>query len=149
MWAFPVSQAIHGGEEYGAGYSFHRSLSHLSGLPTSATNLLILHGCFLLAMTLSVLLIRRSARWSWLISCLAVLVLINGLIHLMQAFLQGSYTSGLASSVILWLPLGAIALLRSRSCDTSARFWTGVLTGLAVEIPVAWIALSAGRIPRP
>jgi len=149
LWAFPITQALHGAEEYWAGYSFHRSLNRLSAFPVSASHLLALHSCFLLAMTLGVILIQRRDRWSWLVPCLGSLVLINGLIHLLQSLLLGAYASGLASGAILWIPLGSWSLWRSRSCDTRAKFWAGLLVGLGMEIPLAWIALNAGGIATP
>lgn len=149
LWLFPASQAVHIGEEYWAGYGFHRWMARFSGAEVSEGYLLLLHWGFVLGMAAAVVLVRRSPRWSWLVPALAALVLANATAHVCGSLYLASYSSGLLSAVIVWLPLGSLALKRSWSDLPRPRFWLGVAAGLVIQWPITWLALNAGRLHGP
>ena len=146
MWAFPLSQVAHAAEEYSQGYGFHRWLAELRHAPFGARDVFVVHCAFVVAMSLATLAAVRRPAWGWVVPGLAVLVLINALSHLAHWVMSTSSSSGVVSSLVLWVPLGVIGLVRSWRSLGRPQFWSGVVAGAATQLPVTWLALRAGRL---
>ena len=145
VWLFPLSQCAHVAEEYWEGYGFHRWLSGLTHTPFSLPNVLTMHVAFILAMVAATVLATGRPAWGWVVPGLATLVLFNALAHVVGRVVSASSSSGLVSSIVLWVPLGVTGLIRAWRRLDRFRFWSGVLAGAATQVPVTWVALRAGR----
>jgi len=76
----------------------------------------------------------------WLAVTLAVLFLLNGLIHLGSSLATGGYAPGVVTGVVLYLPLGVFALRRLSREVTPRMMGIGVAAGIAVHALVAVLA---------
>ena len=141
VWLFPLSQGIHAGEEYLEGYGFHRWLSHLSHTTFSERHVLMVHVAFVLLMVVATGLASRIAAWAWVLPGLAVLVLLNAVAHILGSIASEFHSSGLVSSVVLWVPLGIGGLVYAWRGLSNFQFWGGILSGILVQLPVSWAVL--------
>ncbi len=145
IWLFPLSQCVHAAEEYWDGYGVHRWLSDVTHTPFSPHHVLGMHIGFVVVMAAATLLAVRLPVWGWVVPGLAVLLLVNAITHVHVRLVSASSSSGMVSSVVLWVPLGVVGLMWSWRALGRFQFWGGVLTGVMTQVPVSWIALRGGR----
>lgn len=127
-WLFPVSYLAHIFEEMlGDHYSFW--VRRLTGREMSRRAFLTLNVLLLALMTIGVLLIR-ARQAVWLVPAFGILVLANGLGHLVGAIVARAYAAGAITGVFMWIPLGATALLGSTIWLTPGAWWLGVGVGV-------------------
>jgi hypothetical protein len=72
---------------------------------------------------------------------IATVVLVNALAHILGSVFTGTYSPGLFSSVILYLPLGGLAILRAWSKSSPQTLRHGILAGIAAHGLVSATAL--------
>ncbi len=82
-----------------------------------------------------VLVLRRPSR-APLVIALATIVTINAMLHVGGSLLSASYSPGVVTGVLLWLPLGVAALARGHRVLSERRFLSGVLIGVVVHVLV-------------
>jgi hypothetical protein len=80
-------------------------------------------------------------RAALLVVALGVLVLINMLLHVGGTLGSGSYSPGLVSAALLWLPLGLFALRWSWRRISRSRFAVGAALGVVGHGLVSLLAL--------
>jgi hypothetical protein len=141
LWLFPATYAVHIAEEGLAGQRFYRwiqriPLARALGVQISGSSFLVVNVIYLAAM-LAAVVVASSPDWGWLIPALGALIAVNGLGHLAGSLATGSYSPGLISGLILWLPLGAFALVASHGTLPQFTFWAGVGAGLLIQAAVA------------
>lgn len=141
VWLFPAAQFLHAAEELLQGYGFHGWLRSFRGAEASARDLVILHAAFIAAFAIAAL---ASARRRWVVPAMAVLVLLNAAAHLVAAMMSSERTSGLFTAVVLWIPLGIVALRYSRRHLSARELVRGCIIGAAVQLPISWLAYTAG-----
>lgn len=146
QWLFPISQLIHAAEELVEGHGFHGWLRSLRHAESSPWHVLLLHAAFAAAMLVVVFVTVRKPQAQWLLVTLSVLVLLNALAHSLGAVMSRGRTSGLLSALLIWLPLGVAGLVSGWRDLPRRLFWLGVMTGIIVQVPVSWLALSAGPV---
>lgn len=146
VWLFPLAQTVHVAEEYAEGYGFHRWLAGLERAPFSLPRVLAMHLAFVMAMAVASLLATRLPGWGWVVPGLATLVLLNALAHFIGRMLSDEASSGLVSSIVLWVPLGVTGLARAWRRLDRLTFWGGVVAGAVTQAPVTWVALRASRL---
>ncbi len=134
IWLFPVTYAVHIAEEYGAGFA---SWAAAHGALLTDREVLAWNGVGCAAMIIGVLLADRSRRWRWIVTALAVIVAANGLYHAAASVVTASYSPGLVSGALLWLPLGLFALRHEWTRAARSTFWKGVLGAVVVHVIVA------------
>jgi hypothetical protein len=128
-WLFPVTYLAHILEEALMGDRFSFWVLRITGREMSRRAFLTLNGLLLAGMIGGVLLIR--ARQSvWLVPALGILVGVNGLGHLIGAITTRAYAPGVVTGVLMWIPLGAIALLGTTLWLTPGAWALGVGAGL-------------------
>jgi hypothetical protein len=71
---------------------------------------------------------------------IATVLLINGVAHLLGSIVTGTYSPGLFTGVILYLPLASLVLLRAWSQAEPAVRTIGVVAGIAVHALVLVVA---------
>ena len=144
LWAilFPVTYVVHIAEEYIG--DFVEFTAKLGGLVLSDSAFLVGNGVFLVAMCVALLWAsKQPSRDPWLV-VLGTIVAINAFLHVGGTLLASSYSPGTISGLVLWLPLGIVALVRSYGMLPAAKFRFGVLMGLVAHtlIPVAGLGFA-------
>lgn len=141
---FPLTYALHVGEEYWGGESFWRWVSRVSGVSLSEAEFLAINAVGLTVVTVvavSAALSGPVARVG--VPALGTVVAANGLLHVVASLLTGTYSPGVVTGLVLWLPLGVHALRRAWRERAGAEFATGVLVGLAAHAAVSLVACFA------
>lgn len=141
---FPLTYALHVAEEYGGGESFWRWMSRLSGASLSEAEFLAINAVGLAVVTavaISAALSAIAARLG--VPALGTIVAVNGSLHGLASLLTGSYSPGVVTGLLLWLPLGVHALRRAWRERQGADFATGVAVGLAAHAAVSLVAFFA------
>lgn len=122
-WLLPLTYILHIAEEYWTGFPDWMSRM---GVPFTQKELLILNGVGLVAMIVAV-----SLPWRWVVTTLAGIVFLNGVLHATVSLVTRSYSPGLATGVLLWIPLGLYILIHEWK-EAPGRTFVYGLTGIVV-----------------
>ncbi|HEX9918450.1 MAG TPA: HXXEE domain-containing protein, partial [Pyrinomonadaceae bacterium] len=104
-WLYPATYAIHLLEELWGGEGFTAWLARVAGVQLSTHKFLVWNALALALTALGVWLAARYRRLRWLPLAYAVAFLLNALSHLAASLYTNSYSPGLVSGLLLWLPL--------------------------------------------
>ncbi|HVL66926.1 MAG TPA: HXXEE domain-containing protein [Vicinamibacterales bacterium] len=141
VWLFPASYALHILEEWFGGFpEWLGVVSGGSGLPRGA--FVAINAAAWIAMVAAARAATRSESAGWLAIGIATITLVNGVAHLLASLVTGTYSPGLFTGVILYLPLGQLALLRAWHQSPAASLRRGVIAGVLVHGLVSLVALS-------
>ena len=140
LWLFPVTYAVHIAEEGLAGERFYRWIHRVLGREFSGCVFITLNLLYLSAMCAAVRRVQGH-RSAWLVPALGVITTANGIGHLVGSIATRSYSPGLVSGTTIWMPLGMLALQRSRRFLPRTVWRRGVAGGVAVAGAVAVVAL--------
>jgi hypothetical protein len=144
-WLFPATYAIHILEELWGGVGFTAWLAGVAGVELAARQFLVWNALALLLMTAGVALTLRFRHLRWLLLAYGVAFLLNALTHLAASLYTNSYSPGLLSGLLLWLPLGALALLRFRKTLSRRGRRAGMGVGLTMHAVVLALTLGGER----
>jgi hypothetical protein len=148
VWLFPVTYLAHIAEEYWGDVGFPAWLSKVAGVDLPPAQFLSLNcGAWVLMVVGSVMVLKIESM-RWLLISFATVVLLNGLLHLAASLVTVSYSPGLFTGLLLWVPLGALVLFGSRTSTTRRAFRAGVIVGIAIHAIVSLLALYSGKIMR-
>lgn len=148
LWLFPLTYLAHLAEEALAGEGFYRWIRHVVGRTLERGTFLRLNAGFFAAMLAAVLLLRSTGGALWLVPALGTIIGLNGVAHLLASLVTRTYSPGLVSGLLLWVPLGVAALLRSHAERPAGEWWMGVGAGLLLHAAVALAALQSSRPER-
>lgn len=143
-WLFPISYLIHITEEYWGG--FPAWIARFWGVESSLSNFLSWNGGAWVMMTVGVVLVLRTKSYRWLLVSFGMVVLINGLVHAIASVVTLSYSPGLVSGLLLFVPLGAITLRRARVNMNRRTFRAGLIVGVLMHVAVVLLAFGFTRI---
>jgi Protein of unknown function with HXXEE motif len=146
VWLFPVTYFLHIAEEYWGEFPLWVSRFGGGGAAYTSTRFLLLNGAALLLMVVGVILALKLARLRWLVISFGVSVLMNALTHVIASLATHSYSPGLSTGLLFWVPLGAYTLHRSWRVVRPRTFWASAAVGALIHAVVNMIALSGGRI---
>lgn len=145
-WLFPLTYLIHLTEEYLAGVALATSPSKIHGADLTPAQFLILNGAALLLMTAGMFISRRLNFRTWLMTCLGMVVLVNGLFHVAEGLRIAGYHPGLISGLLIWMPLGIITLIRLKKRVRPDKYWAALATGVIINVIVLAVALGGRRL---
>jgi len=131
---FPATFLVHIAEEYWGGLPARAT--ELTGRTIPEAAFLAANALFWVLMAAAVVFALRRPSRAPLIVALATAVTINAALHVGGALFTASYSPGLFSGVLLWLPLGVAALARSRRALPERSFRFGVLVGVLMHLLV-------------
>lgn len=141
-WWFPATYLLHAAEEYCTGETFPAWISRLADVHFTATAFLWLNGISMAAMLAAAAAAARGVHW--LATTLATVVTINGTAHLVGSFATWSWSPGVVTGTLLWLPLGITTLVRTRR-ELPARTFVGAAAlGFAAHALVSGTVLCTG-----
>ena len=136
---FPATYLAHIAEEYWGG--FPARTAELTGLAVPDAAFLGANALFWVLMAAAAVLVLRRPSRAPLIVALATIVTINATLHAGGALLTARYSPGLVSGVLLWLPLGVVALVRGHRVLSARRFRSGVLIGVIAHLLVPFVGV--------
>ncbi len=136
---FPLTFLVHIAEEYWCGGGFY-NWARVLGMKMDGTRFLQINAAAWMMMLLLSSLAVFFARFRWVMLSIAAAASLNGSAHVAASVVTASYSPGLLSGLLLWVPLGAYTLWRAR-VETSKRvFWGAVVWGLALHALVTFAA---------
>ncbi len=141
-WLFPLSYAVHIGDECASGRGFTSWLAHTVGVQLTLAEFLWLNAVALVLMTLGVLLATRQREHGWVIPCLSVVVVVNALLHIAGSAAFRSLSPGTVSAAMLWLPLGCWMLWRAARTLSQRMLVGGAIGGLFISLLVCLLTLA-------
>src|ERR671912_2575885 len=106
-WLLPATYSVHILEEWRGGEGFPAWFSRMMGAELSVERFLALNTYALVGMTLGVVSAVLFRQMRWLLVGFGAVVFVNALAHVGASALTRSYSPGLVSGTLLWLPLGA------------------------------------------
>jgi hypothetical protein len=133
IWLFPLTYLIHAMEEYWCGEGFYRWSSRIVGRGMTPGQFVAIHSFGWLLMVGSVFVFRKTPSVRWLTICFATVAFINGLAHLAGSIWTNTYSPGLVSGLLVWMPLGAATFYRARKRMTRRSFVSGLLVGACLH----------------
>lgn len=133
VWA-PPGFARWAAEHLAAGFSFDRFVA----INAVAWPLMLVAG--ILAATV------RAARGLGVAG--ATILFVNGAAHLLATVATGTFSPGLVTGTLVYLPLGALCLARGARELAPGRFRLAIGLGLLAHALVAFLAFGLDRIAR-
>jgi hypothetical protein len=145
-WLYPATYAIHIMEEWRGGAGFTAWLAGVAGVELAAEKFLVWNALALLLMGASVPVALRFRHLRWLPLAYGVAFALNALSHLAASLYTVSYSPGLASGLLLWLPLGVWTLLYYKSTLTRRGRRAGLVVGVSMHCAVLLLTLMGERL---
>ena len=143
-WLFPVTYLAHIAEEYWGG--FPSWIARFWGVPASDANFLSWNGGAWVMMCVGVALVLVTKSYRWLLVSFGTVVLINGFVHALASVVTWSYSPGLVSGLLLYVPLGLVTLLRAKRGVNARTLRAGVVVGVVMHAVVVLLAFGFARI---
>ncbi len=132
IWLFPVAILAHVAEEALAGETFPAWVSRVAGVDVSMSEFLVMNVVALVVVTAGAAIAARPGG-AWATAALGAAVLANALFHLAGVLASGWYAPGIVTAVLLWTPLGVLALVHAVRCARGREVAIGVLVGMAAH----------------
>ena len=135
---FPLTYLAHVIEEYraGGGYSNYLMTNYCVELSPERFIRLQALGVFLMGLGVIAGLALRFPLT--MIAILSAIVLGNALVNMIRSIQGWTYTPGLVTAVVLWLPLGGVSLLAVWPFISAGKFTlalaVGFITNFVVEL---------------
>lgn len=139
---FPATYCVHLAEEYWGGESFYRWISRVAAVDFTRHDFLVLNAGALAVMSTGAVAASRLQRLQWLVATFGTVVAFNGGLHLVASLATGSYSPGLVSGLVLWLPVGLHAMRRAYRRLTRPQFAGAVALGVVAHGAVSLLVLT-------
>ena len=143
-WLLVAAYAAHIVEEWFG--EFPEWVAIVAGAPLPRGAFLAINAVALLLVIAGTRVATRGAARGWIAIAIAAVLFINGLLHMLGSVVTGTYSPGLFTSVVLYLPLGGLALLRAWYQAPEGWFGRGVLVGVAAHAGVSLLAFAIARV---
>ena len=135
---FPVTYVVHAFEEWFAGTAI-AVWGVRASRPPDVTNFILPNALGLVLMLVGVRLVHRDRRFHWIVPALATAVLLNAAGHLVGSVALHTYSAGLITSVIFWVPLGLLTLMRAWDQASARTLRAGLIVGVCIELIVTLV----------
>jgi hypothetical protein len=136
----PLAYLLHLAEEWWGGVGFAVWTEQALGREVSTTRFLVLNGIvWPLVAALTLAAIRRPA-FGWFVAAFSTLVVVNAALHLLGSVATASYSPGLVTGLLLYLPVGGLALRSAHTSLPPERFASAAALGILAHAAVAVIA---------
>jgi Protein of unknown function with HXXEE motif len=144
LWLFVPAYVVHMAEEWFAGSPAWIGL--IIGDPLLAMAYVLINGIALVLLVVGIRAATGAERYGWIAVAIATIALVNTAAHAAGAVLARSYSPGLISGVVLYVPLGALAMIRAADQAPPGQVRRGIAVGLAIHSAVFAVALLSARL---
>ena len=138
----PASFLFHIAEEWFAGQGFPAWTAQLGGSGIPPARFIVINA---IAWPGSLVLMGASIvtpELDWFPAAFATMILVNAVLHAVGTVVTSTYSPGLVTALLLFLPFGLAALRYCRRSLNPHRFAMAVVAGLFIHIAVIAIAFS-------
>jgi hypothetical protein len=142
LWLLVAAFAIHVAEEWFGG--FPAWVARIVSSPMPGAAFLIINGIAFLLMVIGVRAAVRNEASGWIAVTIATIALVNTASHIGGAILTQGYAPGVVSAVVLYVPLGALTMIRALD-QAPGHMARGIVTGLLLHAAVFVIAFAVTR----
>lgn len=146
VWLFPVCFSLHLMEEWFGGFPEWMARVVGSELPRAA--FIGINAFAMLALLMAVRATVATERNGWMGVAIATILFVNGIAHVLGSLVTRSYSPGLLTGIVLYLPIGQLTLIRAWLQSPRAMFARGVVTGLVVHALVVVVAYAFVALAR-
>jgi hypothetical protein len=143
LWLFVPAYGVHLAEEWLA--NFPDWIARIVGRPLPEPAFFFINGCALVLIVAAIRAAVRDAQNGWMAVAIATIVLTNAAAHVAGTALTRSYSPGVISAIVLYVPLGTLTMIRAIDQVPPHHLTRGVGIGLALHALVFVIAFSAAR----
>jgi len=147
IWLFPATYLVHLGEEVWGGEGYAAWISRLTGSPFPRSTLLLLNALLLVGMILVLSEAQRRGALCWVVIAIGTAVLGNSVLHLGMSLVTRTYSPGLITGTLLWLPLGLYSIWRGFARGERSDLWLGIVIGLVATVLISLVALNPRLLP--
>lgn len=145
LWLFPPAYLAHLAEEFWADPGLPAWFAVIFGRPLPIAAFVGINVVAFSLMIAGIRLAIRREESGWAAVAVATALALNGLLHLAGSVMTASYSPGLITGVVLYLPLGQLLLVRAAHQVEFTRFTRGVLAGIGVHTAVTVVAAALAR----
>lgn len=140
---FPVTYGMHIAEEYWSGERFYNWISRIAGTRMTENYFLLLNSIFMLIVVIatSIAIWRRDHRIPLV---LASIVSINALLHVFGSVFTYSYSPGVITAVLLWLPLAVCTFNQEHEKTSAVQKIMALAIGVTAHAIVSCLVLYNG-----
>ena len=143
LWLFVPAYVIHVGEEWAGG--FPTWIATVVGRALPAAAFFIINGVALVLVVAGIRAAIRDDRHGWIAIAVATIVLVNALVHAAGGVLTRSYSPGLISAFVLYVPLGSLTLIRAFDQASRPQLARGIVAGVLLHVAVFIVAYAFTR----
>lgn len=143
-WLFPAIFVLHILEEHFGG--FHIWLAGITGKEPSLPQFLALNIVCLIVMAVGTLVAMRLHNWRGLVLASAVAVVINGVAHLVASIATQSYSPGVLTGMLMWMPLGTYTISVANRSSEKRTLNAFIGLGVGVHVLVLVVAGVMGAL---
>lgn len=143
LWLFVPAFAIHVTEEWFAGFTTW--VAQVAGRAMPDAAFLSINAIAMLLLIVGIRAAARSESNGWIAVTIATIALVNTVSHAAGSLLMQSYSPGLFSAVVLYVPLGVLTMIRASEQAARPAIMRGVLAGTIIHGVVFVAAFLATR----
>ena len=138
----PVAYLAHLGEEWWGGAGFSAWTQSTLGAGVSPGRFVLINAIAWPLLTFGIIAALRRRNFAWFAATFAALVTLNGLLHLFATAAFSTYSPGVVTGLLLYIPLGGFVLLAMSRSLPPAVFGGAILAGAALHALVAVAAFA-------
>jgi hypothetical protein len=143
LWLFVPAYIIHVAEEWFAGFAAW--VAQFAGRPVPGDAFFAINGIALLLLIAAVRASTRNQSNGWMAIAIATIALVNTMSHAAGAVFTQSYSPGLVSAVILYVPLGTLTMIRAWDQAPATQLTRGIVAGMSLHALVFIVAFASAR----
>ena len=143
-WLFAPAYAAHLAEEWFGG--FPQWVARIAGEPLPDVAFVVINAVAFAAMLAATRSATLREAHGWMVIAIATIALTNGVWHVLGSLVTGTYSPGLFTGVVVYMPLGQLTLLRAWHQTPQPFFVRGLLWGLGIHTAVFVIAFTIARL---
>ena len=131
LWLLAAAFLVHVTEEWRGG--FPQWLAAVASRPLPAAAFFIINGVVLILLVAGVRAASRDGSSGWIAVTMATIALVNTAAHIAGAILVRGYAPGLISAVVLYVPIGALIMIRAFDQAPRVQLSRGIAVGLLLH----------------
>lgn len=143
LWPFVPAFAIHVAEEWYAGFTAW--VVQIAARPIPNPVFVAINAIAMVLLVIGVRAASRRESNGWIAVTIATIALINTVSHAVGSLLTQSYSPGLISAVVLYVPLGSLTIIRAVDQAPARTLRQGVFIGVILHAIVFAVAFASTR----